>query len=438
MIYIIDTSSTANVYEINLLDDNFTFVEVNRAFSEICHTCSSISTCAVCATCENIYCGICCVAHKTYYKDHMICKMEHIFMSQSEVNCKICSKEPATIVCKGCRKVLCKDCTEQHKHEGPKNELIALRSKTNQCGSGEIEPLRKRTLLVSQKKHELTINICGIVFLSDGRIVVVDNKNYQLLVFNDKGDDFPIKLRHEPRGITKMTDNKIAVSFFYVYEIHIFNVGKKTSNTINVISFENLDVGKLKPYYICYSNNHFAVEAGEGDEGCIVIIHEDGTFKKSIRVENRLAHFSGNTIRMEFEMEDINTGKIFICAMSRKVVICCDMNGKVLWTEALPDPRGIIAIPGKTKSGKNLIVASKTCSAVFRLDGKTADVLLAKGDIRNPRYIAYHADKQLLCIQVTKDPENNPGDHQLLFYRYKDVINETKSNTIEQSTQVNT
>lgn len=364
-----------------------------------------------------------------YYPAHIVCQTEHFFKSQVALKCKLCTKETATNVCKECRKVLCKQCIKLHKHSiNMMKELNVdfdeMRKKTHECDSKEIT--LSSSIPINMENSNDMIKVCGIAFLSDCRIVVIDNKNNVLLVFEINGLEFQENLNNEPRGIAQMNDNKIAITFAYIFEIRIFKIVEKASVLESTINILNLNLGRLKPFSISYDQECFAVEAGEGDDGCILLLNKKGKLERQIFVESSIAHFSANTIRIALDMR--NNGNIFISGMSRKSVSCIDLVGKIIWTIQLPEPRGIVVIPEETISRKNIIVVSKSCSAVFRLNRHDGDdtedgVVLAKGMIKDPRYIAYHPVNRWLCIHVTKRHDrSSTGEQQLLLYKYKEFV----------------
>lgn len=376
--------------------------------------------------CEKLYCGICSQVHLKYFPKHTLCRIEHFFTSTGDVYCKKCTKEVAKYVCKECRKILCIFCGKTHHcdkvslKELINSDIKRVRSKTKQCNNDEIEHIE--TCEISSD-----VRICGIAFLSDCRVVVGDNYNYRLVVFDGKELNFMYDLKYEPRGIAQLTGNEIAVTFADQYQIRIYKIENKDALLTRLIDFKKeKSLEKLKPFSIAYDNNRFVVEAGEGDDGCIVLLDYEGVWLKTINIKNNLVHFCGHTIRMALDMsrngDTLTDGQIFISAISRMSVSCIDLEGNEIWTTILTDPRGIVVIKEVTKSKKNLIVASKACSAIFRLNkhDKKDEPLLAKGDVINPRYIAYHADKNLLCVHITTDTH----EQQLLLYSYHDFYNE--------------
>lgn len=332
----------------------------------------------------------------------------------------MCSKETASCLCMECKRVLCNLCGNTHKCK--LNELKDLnpeikrnRSKTSQCSKEEID-------IIASFDIPTKVRICGIAFLLDCRIVVGDYFNCELMVFKGNALQQTTSLIFEPRGIAKVNTNNVAVTNADEYQIHIYKIDDNGDALVTkVIKFRELNLDKLKPFSICCSTNRILVEAGEGEDGCIVLLDNNGELLKKIHIENSsLVHFSGHTIRMAL---DINSGHIFLSSMSRKTVSCIDLGGKELWTIPLTDPRGIVFIEEQTLSEQNLIVASKSCNMILRLSKLTRsdEVLLAKGDIIQPRYIAYHAGKSLLCIHVT----TKSMEQQLLFYRYNDFVDVT-------------
>jgi hypothetical protein len=153
-----------------------------------------------------------------------------------------------------------------------------------------------------------------------------------------------------------------------------------------------------KPFSISYSKEHFAVEIGEGNNGGIVIINEDGRLICSVPTDNSFASFTGNTIRLALDMENSH---IFVSALGRKSVHCIDFDGHIVWCKAIPSPRGIVFIP-EASSDMNMIVASKQWNIIYKMNSQngTDKIITAEGLIKGPRHMDYNIKKKLLCVEI--------------------------------------
>lgn len=248
-----------------------------------------------------------------------------------------------------------------------------------------------------------SIRLCGIVILPDSRIIFGDYFNQSLIIYKDSNFQFNFSLEHEPRGMTGMTENKIAVTYAFSREIVILEIH---DNHVTVKNRLYLDLGK--PFSITYSEHQFAVEVGEGDDGTVAIINSEGRILRTISNVTNFAYFTGNTIRLAYDAKREN---IIVAAMSKNLVTCLDFDGKVVWSTVIQSPRGLAFLTDSTSRKERLLLASKRCSTIYELnlDNGRDKVLLAAGKIKGPRYIAYF--NKLLCIQ-------NDGDSILTYHFY--------------------
>lgn len=248
-----------------------------------------------------------------------------------------------------------------------------------------------------------SIRLCGIVILPDSRIIFGDYFNQSLIIYKDSKFQFNFSLEHEPRGMTGMTENKIAVTYAFSREIVILEIH---DNHVTVIDRLYLHLGK--PFSIAYDEHQFAVEVGEGDDGTIAIIKSDGRILRTISNVTNFAYFTGNTIRLAYDAKREN---VIVAAMSKNLVTCLDLDGKVVWSTGIQSPRGLVFLTDSISRKVKLLLASKRCSTIYELNRNNGrdEVLLASGKIKGPRYMAYY--NKLLCIQ-------NDGDAILTYHFY--------------------
>lgn len=366
-----------------------------------------ISICAICVDCQNTYCDVCCHAH-TKYTDHSVCQIQHVAKSHREIVCDRCLTKKAEQLCKKCWKPKCESCAKIHNH----GRIDEMQMMIIYQGPPGIKRQRSEqninhlyNISIEKKKTDDPVRICGMSYVEDGRIVLVDSNNRQIIVFKLKKEQIKLKLVEEPRGMTAMTGNLFAITFGYQMVIQIYEIFED-----NIIVKENINLPKLglrnvKPFSIAFDKDVFAVEIGEGDDGKIIILKNE-KIHESISNKNNFAFFTGNTIRLALNVNNQNPleGHVFVSAMSKKMVSCVDFKGNRLWSVPVPSPRGIIVVPEDFYPGRNLVLCSRRCSVIYGLskDDGSDEVLLAKGKIKSPRFVSYNSNDRLLCIQVEK------------------------------------
>lgn len=108
-----------------------------------------------------------------------------------------------------------------------------------------------------------------------------------------------------------------------------------------------------------------------------------------------------------------NIGRVFVSALSKKLVSCVDFDGNIIWHVPIASPRGIIFVPGIALGHKNLVYASKRHNTVYEMGSEKGEyeVLLSGSQIPGPRYIAYSYQLNKLCIQT--------DNGQFHVYEYK-------------------
>lgn len=392
---------------IPLLDDT-----MNEEHENKCKSCTLMTVCAICSDCEKAFCEICCNTHTLTEATHNVCQIEHVVTSNFDAKCKMCH-ERADYVCMKCIKELCSNCSKLHSSQKhtikllvPKRGILDNRRKRDKSESDNAIHIYYKYTIPSENRSDPkfpTPRICGVSFLADGRIVVVECNYRELKIYSQNTLMFKHSLNIEPKGMAKLNDSIIAITFPYEREIRLYNITNKSVEDVRTIT-----ISFGKPFSIAYNNKHFAVEIGEGDDGVIVIINEHGEVLHTIKNTNAFAYFTSNTIRLAL---DIDKRKIFVAALSKKAVSCVDYGGNILWSKAIPSPRGIVFIP-EIQSESNVIIASKRWNLLFKMnsdDGKN-DIITAGGHLKGPRYIDYYLRDKLLCVQV--------DDGQIVVYKY--------------------
>lgn len=375
--------------------------------------------CEVCIDCKRNQrlCDSCCVHHNKLNQDHRVCQIQHIAPCQEKIDCAECNVKQADRVCIVCCTPYCKSggyCLD-HKEKAMKKIYEGTLDSTVKS----TEPVNKflekmETIEVPENEGKFPVRICGIAFLENGTLTVVDTNNNNLIVFHphDRLNVLTKKLQDQPRSMTSMTESEIAITFPYDQKIQIYKIVlDENENTMKVeevkkiylpdINLSDIGLPNQRPFSITFDKldkGFFAVEVGEGVDGIIAIIenNETNSVKHTI---NPNAFFTGHTIRLALDMS--NRGKLFISALGTKMVSCIDLYSNEQWSTSIPSPRSIILIPEEYNPGKRIILSSRRCNAIYGLSHETGESEILRGS-KSPRYMAYYEKEKKLCVQVEK------------------------------------
>ncbi|VDI52292.1 Hypothetical predicted protein [Mytilus galloprovincialis] len=382
-----------------------------------CHNCGKETSFSLCLECKKFYCETCANTHssKLRFRNHTI-RQTNLFpyKKQHEMKCKSCPENHPEMVCKKCENVLCITCSCPHSNDKdvfhplipPSNPIVPTTRSKNQDDS---EVLRKKyTVSVSDKKFVTRIR--GIAYLkSGGLFALADYKNKKLKVFSKYKLVFEKYLNMEPRGMTGISGNKIAVTFAYEKKIIFYEVAKLDASKCDEFNLKQIG----KPFEIAYHKDHFIVELNEGIDGCIVIL--DDYCNKIYEIQNedsQFGYFTGNTIRLQLDMD---REEFYVAAIGRKAVYCLDFYGAVKWLVKVPSPRSIAIVPNTKDT--TLLFASHKSSAIYKLICKEQngserykpeliemeaedETTLEEDKIKLPEYISYDHDNCLLYTEV--------------------------------------
>ncbi|XP_052062776.1 uncharacterized protein LOC127702564 [Mytilus californianus] len=384
------------------------------SFSQtLCDICAEIPVCTMCTNCRKIYCKICSDVHTESEKDHHIIHIPHVAGNQEEIICGKCVKNKAEQLCTTCLNLMCESCAESQIHtscKGTKMLIIYQGHPKLQRQKSEEKLNYFQDLSIKKREEPYPIRICGMSYIADGRLVLVDKNNRNLLVFKSKEEKIRTYLEEEPHALTSMTGQHIAITFPFQMEIRIYKISENSIGKLNRIGLPSFGLYNSKPYSIAFDNDFFVVEVGEGDDGKIIIMN-DKQIHNEIHNKN-FAYFTGNTIRLALEVKNHNPleGRVFLSALSKNVVFCVDFQGKEVWKVSIPSPRGISIVQEDCTPGNNLVICSRRCNALFGLNkdnGRDKQILLSGGKINLPRFISYNNKNRLLCIQVTKGDDED-------------------------------
>ena len=360
----------------------------------MCASCSLISICAICCDCKKIFCEICCNTHNRSKPLHKVYMIEHVTTSTYEVNCEYCNNL-ATAACLYCAVVFCDYC--QRGHSGNNHNvkmLIKYNGVPYQRGNTEGTSKLECKYTISTEENVEPLSIRGIAFLKGDRILLVDYNRSEIKVFKENSFTFNYPLGQEPNCMTKLNDNRVAISFPHEKTIKLYDIFNRSVNLSKTINLQSIG----KPFSISYHEKYFAVEIGEGKNGGIFIINGHGNVNWSVPNVRSFAFFTGNTIRLALDMKN---RCIFVSALGSKSVHCIDFDGHNVWCKAIPSPRGIVFIP-EASSDMNMIVASKQWNIIYKMNSHngTDKIITAAGLTKGPRHMDYNIKEKLLCVEI--------------------------------------
>lgn len=387
-----------------------------------CSECDEAPVCAICIDCKKCYCNDCCEKHIEKDPDHRLCQTQNVTTSFKKTLCGNCTKIAARF-CKICNELRCLSCFHYHEEKYMLRIFpVPVVSKTRNTEDGKTILTHIKT--VSIQNDQCTVRINGIGYLQDGTLVALDGGNHELIVVihnkTHKEEQKTLKeaFTDEPRAMTTMEGNKIAVTFPYKKRITIYDIMLNETTILNFqqdITMEQLNVPKCKPFSIAYHQGWFALEVGEGEDGKIIIFDHSGITIKTLEpISYKFAYFTGHTIQLAL---DTNQCILVVSAMGKRIVSCMDYSKRdYLWKISKASPRSMLI------HEKNIILSSRRCNAIYQLDKKSGRKIILAKDILSPRYIAYHSYARELCIHV----KNGTGKDELAFYDFK-VPNESNA-----------
>ncbi|CAC5402688.1 unnamed protein product [Mytilus coruscus] len=381
-----------------------------------CHNCKKETIFSLCLECEKFYCETCANVHKDKprFRNHTIRQTNQFPYQEHEMKCKSCPENHPEMVCKICENALCTTCSCPHSNDEDMLQLLIAPSipivpTTRSRNQDHSEVLRKR-YTVSVSNEKFVTRIKGIAYLKYGGLfVLADYRNKKLKVFSKQKLVFDKYLNMEPRGMTGISGNKIAVTFAYEKKIILYEVAKLDASKYDEFNLKQMG----KPFEIAYHKDHFIVELNEGSDGCIIIL--DNYCNKLYEIQNedsKFGYFTGNTIRLQLDMDK---GEFYVAAIGRKAVYCLDLDGNVKWLVKVPSPRSIAKVPNTKDT--TLLFASHKSSAIYKIICKEQnenerykpaliemeaedETELEEDKIKLPEYISYNHKNCLLYTEV--------------------------------------
>jgi hypothetical protein len=201
--------------------------------------------------------------------------------------------------------------------------LIKYNGVAYQRGNTEGTSKLERKYTISTEENVEPLSIRGIAFLAEDRILLVDYNRSEIKIFKENSFICSYQLKQEPNCMTKLYDNRVAISFPHEREIGLYDIFNQSVNLSKTIDLKLIG----KPFSISYHKKHFAVEIGEGKNGGISIINGHGKVKCSVPNVRSFAYFTGNTIRLALDMKN---RCIFVSALGSKSVHCIDFDGYIV------------------------------------------------------------------------------------------------------------
>lgn len=404
------TTKTTIVYQYLFLNVFVPVADIsteNKSKYRTCTLCDKETAFAFCCDCQGFYCEKCANNHVTF-KDHHIIQTKQIH-SKNKTKCYNCTKKYPNMVCRECANVFCSDCVRNCGHSHDSN-LVKYLIITEHISIEPVISFNQSDVL--RKKYDVSVSstqsetrIRGIAFLELGKFVLADYETRQLKIFSDKKQIFTKDLNMEPRGMTGITRNRVAVTFAYEKKIIFFDI--KQLDVKKHDEFNLKDIGK--PFQIAYHNNSFVVEVNEGKDGQIVLLNHNGGTMHVIPNNNwEFGYFTGNTFRLQLDMI---RKEVYVAAIGRKTVYCLDFSGDIKWRAEVPSPRSLVVLPNTHNNTTTLLLASRKASMIYKLictkntsDYEKYDVKLVEmvdeKQIEQPDYMAYDHEKKLLYSEV--------------------------------------
>lgn len=404
-------------------DDRNSLINESRELDEIqhdsnhsrCNICKKETSFSLCIDCKKLYCEICAANHiaKLRFDKHRVMQTNQYPYEKHEKLCDMCNEIRPKLICKICKCVLCTKCPCPHAYDkdnlkqllAPSSPIIPTTRSRNQTHS---EVLRKSYMVPLSNEKSVT-RIRGLAFLESGLFALADCRNKRLKVFSKQTCVYEKKLDMEPRGMTAIKGNKIAVSFAYEKKIIFYEVNKN-----GVKEYGRFDLQTIgKPYDIASHKDHLIVELNEGVDGCIIIFDIKGEKKYQIQNDDwKFGYFTGNTIRVQLDMDK---QEFYVAAIGKQAVYCLDFKGSVKWLVKVPSPRSIAIVPDTKNT--TLLFASHKSSAIYKLicedkekseryKPSLIEMEIVNGNeievdkIKLPKYIAYDHKNRLLYTEV--------------------------------------
>ncbi|XP_062594751.1 uncharacterized protein LOC134256149 [Saccostrea cucullata] len=261
------------------------------------------------------------------------------------------------------------------------------RSRSNSDATIPEEPLLfEITEIKKLKSAERDFNRKGVVWTTDGRLVIINFGNEQLKVFDENFQETICKQIPEGcRGISvgAGVNDVVITCHKRVYNYQIY---EKT------ISEGKCFVLNGNGYGVSFARYHFGVTVNIGGESkCVAILNDEGKVVQQLEKIQRPNETHFKAFHLYITM-DPNRNVMYLSDVNRDKLLCVSYSEKLYWEKELPGkPRGICVV------GLHVIVATtggKLC--VFTKDGSLMKVWPNLG--YDPESIAYDEDTHRLAV----------------------------------------
>lgn len=263
----------------------------------------------------------------------------------------------------------------------------APRSRSNSDAAIPEEPLLFEFAEIKKlKSAEKDFNRKGIVWTTDGRLVIINFGNDQLKVFNENFQETLSKRIPEGcRGISVGADfNDVSITCqrrVFNYKIHDKTIIEGKTFLLNG-----------NGYGISYAREHFGVTIDIGGESkCVALLNDEGRVVQQVEKIQRPNETRFKAFHLYITM-DPHRNVIYLSDVHRDMLLCVSYTEKLYWERELPGkPRGICVV------GNNIIVATtgeKLC--VLTRDGNLVKVQASLG--YDPESLAYDETTHRLAV----------------------------------------
>lgn len=236
------------------------------------------------------------------------------------------------------------------------------------------------------KSDERDFNKKGVVWTSDGRLVIINFGNDQLKVFNENFQEtISKKIPEGCRSISVGAGfNDIAITC--QRRVYNYKVNEKTINESKCFVLNG------NGYGISFAKEHYGVTINIGGDGkSVALLNEDGRVVQVVEKIQRPneTHFKAFHLYLSL---DPNRNVIYLSDVHRDMLLCVSFTEKLYWESKLPGkPRGICVV------GNNIIVATtdgKLC--VLSKDGNIVKTMPSLG--YDPESLAFDDVTQRLAV----------------------------------------
>lgn len=274
----------------------------------------------------------------------------------------------------------------------PKSELRSPRT-TRDARSESCSSLKNPASFIGKFNVRLpedkeTCENVGAVFLTDGRVAIVDMKNCKLKVFDIKFTKAcALQLSSEPRDVAVISPQEVAVSLPDESKIQIISTGKKIKATRSILT-------NLPCYGITCHNQELIVLCDDGfSTKAIQMIDLEGNVLKTLTMNKSGRELLKNPWNITTSVDGQQ-----ICVTDKGRLVNFDVKGNILFEYAeseLENARGL----SLDDSGR-IYVCGTSSNNVHQVsaDGKRLSIILTEEEVTAPQAVCYQFGKRYLLL----------------------------------------